>query len=72
MMLQFLYGGEEEEVENAIQENMIEVDAVTNDLRKKSSLLKNIVLTYKEDILGPRFAYLYKSHGLLKNINVWL
>ena len=35
MMLQFLYGGQEEEVENAIQENMIEVDAVTNDLRKK-------------------------------------
>ena len=36
MMLQFLYGGQEEEVENAIQENMIEVDAVTNDLRKKN------------------------------------
>ena len=38
MMLQFLYGGEEKEVENAIQENMIKVDTVTNNLRKKSPI----------------------------------
>ena len=65
------YGNAEEEVENAIQENMIEADTVTNDLRKELELFGvHPLLTYHEDMLGLIFAHVYPSHGLLQNINV--